>query len=143
MVEVNKWLVFAGSLSVLAGLLHIAIIVGGVNWYRFFGAGENLAKLAESGSWIPGAITAVIAMVLFIWGLYAYSGAGLTLPLPWLKVALILISVIYLLRGMAVIPALLIIPQQVDAFLIWSSLVSFLFGLSYAVGTRQMIWEQL
>lgn len=139
--RLNKWLVLAGSMSILAGMLHIAIIIGGAAWYRYFGAGEDLAGLAEQGSMIPGMVTAAISAVLFIWGLYAYSGAGLTRPLPWLRASLAIISVIYLLRGLAVIPAIILRPEVVDAFLVWSSAVSFLFGLSYAIGTRQMLWE--
>ena len=36
----NPWLVAGGILSALAALLHLAVIVGGPVWYRFFGAGE-------------------------------------------------------------------------------------------------------
>jgi len=39
----------AGCLSLLASLAHLAIIVGGPSWYRFFGAGEQLATMAEQG----------------------------------------------------------------------------------------------
>lgn len=43
-------LVIAGSMSFISSLLHIAIILGGPDWYRFFGAGEQMAKMTESGS---------------------------------------------------------------------------------------------
>ncbi len=140
--SLNHWLLLAGSLSVFSGLLHIAIIIGGADWYRFFGAGENMANLEEQGSWIPGTITAGIALILFLWGLYAYSGAGLTRPLPWLKTGLMIIAAIYLLRGLAVIPAMMIAPVTVDTFLLSSSVISTLFGISYVIGIRQMIWEK-
>ena len=140
--EFNRWLVLAGSLSIFAGLLHLAIIIGGANWYRFFGAGEELAVMAEQGSWVPGAVTAGIALVLFLWGLYAYSGAGLTRPLPWLKTGLMIIAIIYLLRGLAVIPAMIFMPITIDTFLLVSSAISTFFGISYIIGIRQMIWEK-
>jgi hypothetical protein len=38
-------------LSAAAALLHIAVIVGGAEWYRFFGAGEGMARLAERGGY--------------------------------------------------------------------------------------------
>lgn len=110
----NLALISGGVLSVIASLLHIGIIIGGAEWYRFFGAGEELAVMAEQGSLYPVVITFFIASVLFLWGIYAFSGAGLVRKLPFLNVALILISMIYLLRGFAIVPAYLILPDVVD-----------------------------
>jgi hypothetical protein len=44
LVGLNRPLLWGGALSLVAALLHIAIIVGGPAWYRFFGAGEALAN---------------------------------------------------------------------------------------------------
>ncbi len=143
MVEINKLLIVAGLLSLFASLLHIAVIIGGASWYRFFGAGEKMATMAEKGFWYPTVITLFIAGVLFSWGLYAFSGANVfSYHLPFLKYALVTISTIYLVRGLAFIPALLFIPDKVDAFIVWSSLISLVFGLCYAIGTFQ-VWKTL
>ncbi|MEW8395995.1 MAG: hypothetical protein AB2707_07520, partial [Candidatus Thiodiazotropha sp.] len=137
----NRPLMWGGLLSLTAALLHIAIIVGGPAWYRLFGAGEALALLAEEGSAIPGAITALIALILLTWSLYAFAGTGLIRPLPWLKGVLMLITAIYLLRGMALLPAALFMPQTVDGFLVTSSLICLAIGLPHFSGTRQFMWE--
>jgi hypothetical protein len=138
----NILLIIGGVLSVLAALLHIAIIFGGSSWYRYFGAGEWMAKMSDQGSVIPGLITFGIAMVLFVWGLYAFSGAGLiTIAFPFVKLALMAISIIYLIRGLVLFPALLLRPEIVDGFAIWSSLVSLVFGLCYAIGTVQVYYS--
>jgi len=142
MDKFNYLLVAGGVLSVIAALLHIVIIFKGASWYRFFGAGERMATLSEEGSWIPGLITFVIAVVLFIWGLYAFSGAGLLQPLLYLKPALIIISSVYLMRGLVLFPAFIFLPDKVDFFAIWSSLLSLTFGLCYALGTWQE-WTKL
>ena len=142
MKKTNKLLLFAGVLSGVAALLHIAIIIGGPRWYRFFGAGEELASMAEKGSWYPAILTFGIAVVLFIWALYAFSGAGLIRRFPFLKVGLVVISVIYLIRGLAFIPAYIVKPEIVDEFLIWSSLISLVYGFFYAIGTKQA-WKKL
>ncbi|MCT7653981.1 hypothetical protein MBH78_02710 [Oceanimonas sp. NS1] len=47
--------------SLLAALLHLAVIAGGPDWYRFFGAGEQMAKLAEQSSWYPALLTLMIS----------------------------------------------------------------------------------
>ena len=102
MENINKLLVFGGSLSMLAAVLHIAVIIGGPDWYRFFGAGEELAVMAERGSWYPALLTSGIVVVLFIWALYAFSGAGLLKRrLPLLRAGLVVIAAIYLIRGLA------------------------------------------
>ena len=133
----NRFLIVGASLSALAALLHVACIYFGAPWYRFLGAGEEMARMAESGSWTPGIITAGIAAVLGIWALYALSGAGAILRLPFLRTALCIITGIYLLRGIAVLPVVLLQPHQATAFLWWSSAICLGFGLIHLIGLRQ------
>lgn len=142
MKKINKLLLFGGILSGVAALLHIAIVIGGPQWYRFFGAGEELASMAENGSWYPAILTIGIATVLFVWALYAFSGAGLIRRFPLLKMGLVVISSVYLIRGFAFIPAYLVKPEVVDEFLVWSSLICLIYGVSYALGTKQ-VWTKL
>ena len=97
----GTWLIVGAGLSFLAAALHIAIIFGGGDWYRFFGAGEGMARLAESGSREPAKMTLGIATVLTVWGLYALSGAGLIFRLPWRRLVLSAITAIYTVRGLA------------------------------------------
>lgn len=86
----NTCLILGAALSAIAALLHIGCIVFGGPWYRFFGAGEKMASMAESGQWWPHMITAVIALILFIWAGYALSGAGVFTQWPLMKSALTL-----------------------------------------------------
>ena len=131
----NKWLILGGTLSALAAILHLAVIAGGPSWYRFFGAGEAMARAAERGSPTPALITLAIAAILTVWALYAFSGAGIIRRLPLLRTALILISAVYLLRAFALLPALILRPELVDTFAIVSSLVVLAYGLAYSIGT--------
>lgn len=131
----KKWLILGGVLSTLAAILHLAVIAGGPAWYRFFGAGEGLARAAEQGSLLPPLITFAIAIVLMVWALYAFSGAGLIRRLPLLRTALILISAVYLLRAFALLPTLILRPDVVDTFAIVSSLIVLVYGVAYSVGT--------
>ena len=141
-MERNKLLLLGGILSCIAAVLHLAIIVGGPAWLRFFGAGEELATMAENGSWIPACVTLAITLILFVWALYAFSGAGFIRRLPLLKTVLVAISSIYLIRGLAFIPAYFVMPEVVDQFLVWTSIISTLYGCSYALGTKQA-WATL
>lgn len=131
----NPALVTGGVLSALASVLHLAVIAGGPNWYRFFGAGEGMARLAERGSMTPTLITIGIASVLAVWSAYAFSGAGLIPRLPLIRTALVLISAVYLLRGLVLVPAFVVNPGGVTPFVLWSSLIVLVYGVTYAVGT--------
>ncbi len=131
----KKWLVIGGGLSALAAILHVAVIAGGPAWYRFFGAGEGMARAAEQGSSAPALVALAIAAILAVWALYAFSGAGIIRRLPLLRTALILISCVYLLRAIALLPALVVRPELVDRFAVVSSLVVLAYGLAYAIGT--------
>lgn len=133
---------FSGWLSVAAALLHIACIIGGPDWYRFFGAGEGMALAAARGDLRPTLITLAISAVLLVWAAYAFSGAGLLTRLPLLRTGLIMISAIYLLRGLIFVPLHMWRPQHSDSFAIWSSLIVFIFGAVYAAGTFKA-WRHL
>lgn len=138
----QKLLIAGGVLSLIASLLHIGVIIGGPDWYRFFGAGEDMAVMAERGMWRPAIITMGIALVLAAWACFAFAGAGLVWSPPLLRTGLIAISAVYLLRGLVLLPMLMFMPDKVNAFAIWSSLIVLTYGLFYAIGTWKA-WPSL
>ncbi|MDO8345937.1 MAG: hypothetical protein Q7T48_22250 [Cellvibrio sp.] len=137
LLKVAGWLVF------VAALLHVGIIVGGPDWYRFFGAGEPMAVMSEQGLWYPAIVTACIAALLFVWSLYAFSGAGLIRRLPLLKTALLVIGAIFLLRGLLAVPLLFFADSPYMAELkekmVFMLVTSFL-CLLLAVGYLSGVW---
>ncbi|MBK6266166.1 hypothetical protein JKA74_14065 [Marivirga sp. S37H4] len=142
----NKLLIAGGILSAIASLLHILIIIGGPDWYRFFGAGEGMAQLAESGSYHPVFTTAFIALVLAIWALYAFSAATGKFSLPFKKAVLFIIAFIFLFRAFTAIPAVILIDDpylnELEArltFMIVSSVFCLVIGLLYLLGTMRWI----
>ena len=141
----NPLLIVAGILSTVAAVLHLAVIAGGPAWYRFFGAGEQMARLAEQGHWYPAVVTTGIATILLTWAAYAFSGAGLLPRMPLLRTGLVVISTIYLLRGLVLIPAMVTNPAGpagLTAFTWCSSLIVLVYGLAYAIGTWRA-WPDL
>lgn len=138
----STWLIVGGWLSVAAALLHIACIFGGPEWYRFFGAGEGMARAAARSELRPTLITLGIATVLLVWAAYAFSGAGSLPRLPLLGTGLVVITAIYLLRGLLFVPLHVWRPQHSDSFAIWSSLIVLAYGAVHAVGTFRA-WRYL
>lgn len=144
----DRLLLSGGLLTAAASLLHLAIILGGPDWYRFFGAGEEMAQLAARGSIYPTVVTAGIAAVLGTWALYALSGAGVVRRLPFLRPALVLIASIYLARGILGVPVVLFVEHPYAAelrtkttFMVVSSAICVLLGICYAVGAA-VAWKR-
>lgn len=133
----NPWLAAGGVLSGAAAILHLAVIAGGPDWYRFFGAGEGMARMAERGMVQPTLITLGIVAILAVWAAYAFAGAGMIRRLPLMRTALVAISAVYLLRGLILAPMLAFRPERIDAFAVWSSLIVLLYGIVYAIGTMR------
>ncbi|TBR11526.1 MAG: hypothetical protein EPO46_06240 [Lysobacter sp.] len=138
----NRLLTFGAALSATAAALHVAIIFGGPDWYRFFGAGERFAQLDAAGSRVPALMTLGIATVLALWSAYALSGAGWLRRLPLLRTALVTISAIYLLRGLVLAPMLVMDASQFTPFDWWSSIICLGYGVVHAVGLAQ-VWPGL
>jgi hypothetical protein len=136
----------AGVLSGFVAALHVFIILQGGSAYRYFGAGERMAHLAEQGSAMPALLTAGLALVFATWSAYAFSGAGMLPRAPYLRLGLILIGSIYVMRGVLLGPQLLwwfegyrsAVPARQLAF----SLVALVTGVVYLEGTR-VAWAKL
>jgi hypothetical protein len=141
----NKPLLAAAFLCAVAALLHVGCIVFGGDWYRFFGAGEEMASMAEQGLWYPNIVTAVIVGILLIWSLYGLSGAGVIKRLPLTKLALVIISSIFLLRGVSFVGLMLHFPSKgpENSLTFWlvSSGICLFIGSLFAIGTYQQ-WSR-
>ena len=138
----NRLLIIASICSGFAALAHLGCIIFGGDWYRFFGAGEQMAKMSEQGHWYPVVITSVIVIVLSIWSLYALSGARVMFRLPLLRLGLCVISLIYVLRGIAFVGIMPMFPEISLTFWLISSSICLGIGVLYSIGTFQS-WSLL
>ena len=136
------FLIAGAGMSAAAALAHLGCIAFGAPWYRFFGAGEQMARMAELGLWQPTVATLVIASALLVWSLYALSGAGLVRRLPLLRTVLMAITAVYLARGFGFLAMPAWFPGRRDAFWLWSSGICLLIGVVHLVGMVQA-WPRL
>lgn len=147
----NFPLIGAGALTLVGAIVHVAIIFGGADWYRFFGAPEQLAKMAADGRWYPVVACLVIAALLLVWSAYAFAGAGLIRPLPLNRIVLCLIAALLIVRGLIFIPVAIWRPEmlevicncrRLDTFIVVTSALCLVTGLGYAFGV-QRAWNWL
>ena len=138
----NKFLILGALFSAVAALAHLGCIIFGGDWYRFFGAGEQMAKMAEAGESHPTIVTSILVFILSIWSVYGLSGAKLITKLPLLRTALVLISSIYVLRGVVLVALMPMFPENSITFWIVSSVICLSIGMLYSIGTYQS-WSKL
>ena len=101
-----------------------------------------MAQLHLAGHWYPTIVTLTVAGVLVAWSAYALSGAGVIRRLPLLRTALFAITAIYMVRGVAFVPAMAYFPGNSITFWVVSSSICLLIGVVHLVGLRQS-WGRL
>ncbi|MGB0893958.1 MAG: hypothetical protein ACPGUD_06070 [Parashewanella sp.] len=138
----NKPLVLASLCTASATIAHLGCILFGGDWYRFFGAGEEMAILAEQGHWYPTVATSFITLLLSIWTMYGLSAAKVIRRLPLTRLALVLISMIFLSRGIMFTWLIPMFPENGLIFWLVSSGICLMIGLLFTLGTIQT-WSQL
>lgn len=106
----RTYLILGGAASLSIAALHVVIVVVGPQGYRFFGAAE-LAPLAERGSPVPALVTLALAAMFALWGAWAFSGAGVIRRLALLRAGLLGIGSVYALRGLFLLPELVLLIQ--------------------------------
>jgi hypothetical protein len=103
------------------------------------GQGSAVEQLAEQGSNLITVASIVLALIFAIWGIYAFSGAGLITRLPLLRASLIAIAVIYILRSLFLPTEINMVVNQGYPFrFVVFSAVSLVAGLLYLIG----FWKQ-
>jgi hypothetical protein len=140
--EKNFLLIIAAILNAGAGLLHLACLYFGAPLFRFLGT-EQMARLVEAGHFREPVIACLIlTSILFIWSAYALSGAGVLPRLPYLRLVLVGISLVYLARGMGFPLIMQYFPENSMRFWYCSSLIVFSFGAIHLLGLKQ-VWARL
>ena len=124
--------------SFALALLHVVCLFTGEATARFFTAPPVVLALIRQKSLLIFPVCLVIAGTLGIFGLYAWAGAGRMRPLPLLRTGLVAVGVIYTLRGLALVPQVLValrrpglFPSQVFVF----SAVALGLGLAHLLGS--------
>ena len=133
----NTFLLVAGTFHLLAAIAHIGCIYFGAPWYRFFGAGEEMAILSERGSITPTIITSGIVIVLCVFGIYAFSASGLIGVLPFSRYILIAILSVFFLRGVAGFFLIKNPMGRSKKFWFWSSSICLGVAVLHLIGLKQ------
>ncbi|MEO6687697.1 MAG: hypothetical protein ABIS07_06780 [Dokdonella sp.] len=137
----------AGVACVAGALLHLAIALGGPEWYAFFGAPKGIVAMARAGNVRAPISCVAIAAILSVFAAYAFSATGVIRQLPFLRVGVTFIAAILILRGVLFAPILLWQPhllagicdcRTIDTFIVVSSLICLGIGVGFAVAAAAL-----
>ncbi|AQZ83925.1 hypothetical protein BUM88_19080 [Acinetobacter calcoaceticus] len=73
----------------------------GANGFRFLGAGKTIVQMVERGHWYPNFTAIAVGLILTVCSTYAFLAAKGMQLLPFTKLILSLVAVIFLIRGFA------------------------------------------
>ncbi|PIE74776.1 MAG: hypothetical protein CSA18_03065 [Deltaproteobacteria bacterium] len=103
-------LILGGILCFIFAIFQVAIGFS-PSLSLYFGATESLVKN-------PGILIVVslmIGLLMALFGLYGFSGAGKIVKLPWRKQILLGIGIIFFLRGFLLLPEILVVLNLIDS----------------------------
>lgn len=126
----------AGIIALIGVVIHIAAIIGGINWYVYFGAPPIVVQSAREGTWLAPVSALVIASLMLVCAAYAFSALGLLRRLPFLRIGLAGMAGVCLLRSFILWPLMINHPELRNTFEIVAALVWGLAGFGFMFGYR-------
>jgi hypothetical protein len=132
----DRLLMFSGIACFMLSIFQVAIGFS-PPLSLYFGAPEFLVE----NSIALIIVSIIIGAILAVFGLYAISGSGKIITLPWLKQMLLMIAIVFFLRGLVLIPELLVIFHVIKSSFtipvrfIYFSLGSLFIGCAFLMGT--------
>ena len=128
----------------VGALMHLAIPLGGPDWYRLAGAPPGLVAMATEGRARPVVSSVVIACILTVFAAYAFSALGLLRRLPATRAVLAITGAALSVRGLwfpvLAVRAPLALSRfcgrcgELNAFVVGSSALCVFIGVGYLLG---------
>lgn len=128
------WLYLAGAIAMVGTTIHIAAIFGGSSWFEYFGVPLVVVQSARSGTWMAPIGSAVIAALMALCALYAFSAVGVIRRLPLLRLVLATIGCVCLVRALALVPFAILHPKVCNTFEVVAAIVWGIAGIGFVMG---------
>ena len=141
----KTFLRLAGIMSALLAVMQCAVPLFGAKGYRFFGAGDRVAQAVEGGALWPVGLTLCVGAIFAVFAFYALAAASERLRPPLLRTGLLIVGLIFMLRGLSVVPqgmAWFRNPEMIPGRFVIFSFVALAMGALYMIGVI-MAWQDL
>ena len=127
-----KMLIVGGVIAGATAIWHLLMIAGGPSWYAFGHAPQYIIESAKQNTLTAPIAAVIIASLMFACSAYSFSGAGLIRKIPFLKSALITISIICLGRALITVPYFF--RGKMDTWNFVAGLGWFIVGVCFLIG---------
>lgn len=124
----------AALMAVVTALAHMSCIFLGASCYKAQLAPPLIVRSAVEGTLVAPIGTILVSSLFLACALFAISGAGMIRRLPLTRIALMTISIVCLVRGLATIPLFLYAPALTSTFDIVAGGIWFVVGCLYLYG---------
>lgn len=124
---------FGGYINIIIAIGHIVGLFWPSQMFDDTGIGGEMTQLTEIHPIIPYLITIFVALVFLVFGLYGLSADGRFKKLPFLKPAIFIIGLIFILRGVAELVFDTIDKTSFISATLYS-LLAFAIGLLFIIG---------
>lgn len=135
----NPYLLIGGFFSLAFALFQLSALFWSQDLVRYFG-GPATAQAQQPI--LYAFLCIMVAALVAACGLYAISGAGQFRPLPFLRTVLIITTVVYLLRGLALFQDLRLIQKHtaigLNRFMVYS-IIALCIGVVHMAGVIQLL----
>ena len=134
----TKLLLFGAYFNFIIAVAHVIGLFWAKQFFEVTGIGKEMERASAIHSSLPYISTIVVAVFFFLFGLYGFSGAGKYRKLPFLKIGLLTIAIIYLIRGIG--GFFISIPEStaMPLFEYIYSAIAAIIGLFYYLGWKQI-----
>ncbi|MBD1582557.1 hypothetical protein [Pseudoalteromonas sp. S16_S37] len=133
---VKGLLLFCALMTVITAIAHSSCLVLGEQCFKAQLAPQFIIDSANAGTLLAPLTTLFLSTLFLVCGAYALAAIGFIRSLPLQRLALAMLAILCLLRGMAAIPLSIIFWQQTSVFSIIASTIWFVCGCGYALGWR-------
>ena len=133
----SKLLISAGIIASASAIWHLLCLWGGPSWFAFARAPQQIIDSAQQGTLLAPIGTIIVAGLMFLCTVFAFSAAGLIRKLPLVKPALMTIAMLCTLRGLIAIPVF-ITATGLDLWQIIASMVWLYVGIGFIAGSIEI-----
>ena len=132
----NYWLLAGGTFSVAFAIFQITCIWWSKELLQWFG---GPVPLMEQHFWQYVGLCVGFGVLAAAMGAYALSGAGAIRRIPFLRTGVIVVSVIYMLRGILAILQVPMVMRNPDLTrYLWFSIIALAVGVVHVIGLMQL-----
>ncbi|MCE1188195.1 MAG: hypothetical protein LWX56_03560 [Ignavibacteria bacterium] len=125
-----------GYFNIVIAIAHIVLLIWADWMFKVTGITQDMARYAAINPVLPYAITVLVAIFFFLFGLYALTESNNIFKLPFVKPVIYIIAGIYLVRGVGGL-AMDMMRTPFDILQLSYSLVALVVGNLYLFGGLQ------